>query len=536
MTALALLLSLTTPAEAAEIVAFGDDWIARDAGTVLDTTLDRLGLSTLDVDSDGVAGRTAADVVDDGSLDLIAAVDRNPDAEWVWISLLMEDTLDHHQAGRGAVSAALNEANARQLLDDLFVAHPDIKVLVTGYEHTAWMASPACAAQAQAALPDLFLAGTPTLADLHAVLVREIDVVWQGIALDDPRVTHVPVAGTLQARAGQPVSPATPSPTTAMLGDCRTPTPTSFVHLAEALAPETWDHPVPTVQLGVPAQVDGCVGEVAALSPVLVDHDEVWWRLDLTEVSRSPAYQPTFLPGTHLLELEARGGLWYSRAFTRLNGRSAPELTVEPAEATVCPDTETTLRAFSDGDVTWAPVDAVSPIEGSIVRVRADEDTTITATASRGGCSVEATIPLRVVSVPDLAVAGPPTLAPGGSGTYSAAGVQPDADVRWYVDGVLLGTGVQLVWTMPESGPTVIVEVRTTTPEGCELSAFTQVSADFPEPETVGGGTAGPSSTGCACASIGAGPGGALPFLGALGLLAVGRRRGRGAGSRPQRA
>jgi hypothetical protein len=137
----------TTPASAADVVVFGDSW-ARGAADELEDVLWDHGQGHIRVSNHGVSGSTAEYWATQDRDAFHEAVTENPDARWVWLSIGGNDVFWHHRNGLAATSATDNDLHIRQMLDDLFIVHPDVKVVLFGYDFVNFEQSTDCIAQA----------------------------------------------------------------------------------------------------------------------------------------------------------------------------------------------------------------------------------------------------------------------------------------------------------------------------------------------------------------------------------------------------
>ena len=212
--ALSLTLAFAAPVQAAEVVVFGDSWGAF-AADELQTVLTFNGHSDVAVDNKAVAGSTADYWVNVAPDAFAAAVTANPDAEHVWLSIGGNDVLAYNAAQQGDLAGQDVDADIRAMLDGLFAVHPDVNVVMFGYDFVNFEMSPECIALGLAYFHGL---ATP---DINQIFLDDIGEVQRRIAEDYENVTYVDVWGTLQQAGGIPGAPNVyrPSPSEFM-GDC----------------------------------------------------------------------------------------------------------------------------------------------------------------------------------------------------------------------------------------------------------------------------------------------------------------------------
>ena len=236
---LTLLLGLTAPAVADDVIVFGDSWAA-GSPPALQQALRAQGFHDVFVDAQGVGGTTAAYWATEEPDALHEAVTANPDARWVWLSITGNDVFHHHANGRAAQSAADNEANLRTMFDDLFAVHPDIKVVMFGYDFVNFEQSIDCI------LTAFQIFGTDvTTRKVNEIFLAEVGAVQERVAADYPQVTYIPdVWGTLQAAGEVPNAPNLdlPSPKR-YFADCIHPTAEGYRKIHDVLVDAYWGDP-----------------------------------------------------------------------------------------------------------------------------------------------------------------------------------------------------------------------------------------------------------------------------------------------------
>ncbi|MEL6345087.1 MAG: SGNH/GDSL hydrolase family protein, partial [Myxococcota bacterium] len=234
-----------------DVVVFGDSW-AQGSGEDLGRVLDEHSTG-LTVDNRGVGGTTAGFWATQPNA-LPDAVTENPDARWVWLSIGGNDIFAHHAAGEGANAGERVNTDIRIMLDALFSRHPDIRVVIFGYDFVNFEQSTDCITQA------FLLFGPTTTPAVNQIFLDQIGAIQQAIADDYPNVTYVPLWGTLQAADGVPGAPNVllPSPKN-YFADCIHPTHEGYRIIHRALYDRYWGQPAPTAIIEGPAQV--CVGD-----------------------------------------------------------------------------------------------------------------------------------------------------------------------------------------------------------------------------------------------------------------------------------
>ncbi len=249
---LTLLVGLLAPASAADVIVFGDSWAA-GSPTALQQALRGQGFNDVFVDARGVGGTTAAYWATEEPDALHEAVSANPDARWVWLSITGNDVFHHYANGNGAMSAADNEAHLRMMFDGLFAVHPDIKVVLFGYDFVNFEQSVDCI------LTAFQIFGTDvTTRKVNEIFLAEVGAVQARVAADYPQVTYIPdVWGTLQAAAGVPNAPDVnlPSPKR-YYADCIHPTAEGYRKIHDVLVAAYWGDPSSAAWVDDPPQDD----------------------------------------------------------------------------------------------------------------------------------------------------------------------------------------------------------------------------------------------------------------------------------------
>lgn len=304
-------LAASVPAAAQTVVAFGDSWAFDNAGE-LQTALNAAGYPTVVVANHAVPGSTALQYANDPTV-LRNAVATYPDTAWVYLSGGGNDIIDAIAAGQGAGVAAQNDQSFRAILDNLFLTHPNVRVVMFGYDYTNFLQSPFCQMQ----LTQLFGANA-TQASVNQRNLLEVGQVMQTVAASYPNVTYVPLWGTLQITAGQTNDPNQPSPAT-LLRDCYHPNPTGARALMDALVSGYWNStaaPTVTVQASAPM---GCVGDTITVSAMTTGSTGLEWRVDGQPAGSANPLSVT-LAGAGPMDVQARVGnaVWTAQAGLQL--------------------------------------------------------------------------------------------------------------------------------------------------------------------------------------------------------------------------
>ena len=228
-----LTLLSSSSAWAADVVVFGDSWAA-GAADELQGVLNA-NCTGLTVDPRGIGGTTAQQWANDFPDALKLAVAANPDARWVWLSIGGNDLFANYAAGNGSNNKTLYEANLRKMLTTLWATFPAIEVVMFAYDFVAFERTDGqqatCAAQAA-----LSFGASWTTLGINTAFLDEIHATQAKLATEYPRLTYVPIVGTLQAQAGVANAPdvTKPSPQQFM-GDCIHATSPGYTHIMNAL-------------------------------------------------------------------------------------------------------------------------------------------------------------------------------------------------------------------------------------------------------------------------------------------------------------
>jgi len=151
LSAAILLITLCGIAHAAEVVVFGDSWGSFSAREFQQMFTSR-GYDIL-VDNDAVGGTTARLWSRTPNV-LSEAVSKNPDCQWVWLTIGGNDGIYELLAGRdmdAIVADVVN--NTRAILDPLFRDHPNIKVVQFGYDIVQFDMSISCRSLGRSLFP-----------------------------------------------------------------------------------------------------------------------------------------------------------------------------------------------------------------------------------------------------------------------------------------------------------------------------------------------------------------------------------------------
>lgn len=507
---------LLAAALAHDVVVFGDSW-AEGSADELGKVLKAHGRADLTVDGRGVGGTTAFYWNDSDPDALSAAVTANPDARWVWLSILGNDTFAHHVARAGGQAATKNEAELREMLDRLFAVHPDIQVLMFGYDYPNFEQSADCLAAAIVYFPALWDAGTLWTANVNDIFLRDIDAVQHKVAADYPNVEHVRVWGTLQLDAGTQGAPtsALPSPASRM-SDCIHPTSAGYTALHERAWELYWGLPAPTVQVTADTRVcrTDRVRATGQASPATVRR----WTVDGVDAGDGASLDLDLPAGSHTLTLQARNGAWVTEDTATVQVVEPPVATAIAERVRTCAGGSVSIGVTGEGEVTWSPSEGLAAPTGATTVASPAATTTYTATvAAAPGCADTATVEVEIVPLPEAGLTGPDALVQGVPGTFQVS-APADAEVTWQAPGAELTRAdrtLEAEWS--QAGPVTVSALVTLA--GCS----TRLDWSGIVRAAEGPGTSGVSACGCDAAA----PSSSLSLLGLAGLLAVRRRRAR---------
>lgn len=108
-------------------------------------------------------------------------------------------------------------------------------------------------------------------------------------------------------------------------------------------------------------------------------------------------------------------------AYQGLNCPTAPTVTMNTANTTVCPGQTTTLSASGATSYVWSPATGLNTTTGSSVVATPSSTTTYTVTGS-AGCSITTATVVVTVSSPTVSAGADVTICQGGSTTLGASG------------------------------------------------------------------------------------------------------------------
>lgn len=523
MTMIVLLLSL---ASAAEVVVFGDSW-AEGGGDELQDALRGAGLS-YDVHNAGVSGTTATYWNSSAPTALADAVTLNPDAKWVWLSILGNDTFGYHAAGQGPTAAASNEAQLHQLLAGLHAAHPDVQVVGIPYDYVNFEQSTECIVSGALYFPDLLAAGTFSSYSINRIFEAEVGEVLARVDADDVRYSTYPMWGTLQADAGTVGAPNVllPSPESRM-SDCIHPTSHGYRVLLDKMVARYWGHAAPVAMVqGLPSG-PVCEGSALALSESSTHTDAVEWTVDGAAVSTASAWTSEPLEaGALALRLRAYGGAWHDDVEAWIEVVPPPAIEVSD-DVTICAGESAVLHSTGGSSGSWSPADGLTTPGTWDTTASPLVTTTYTATVSSGvDCASSAEVTVTVLDAPVFTLSGPDTVVAGEPASFLAAFDGP-GQVAWAVEGgatVDASDGAALLTWSTEG--TFVVTAAVTNFEGCtSVQAQTVTVLPAATGDTAAPGGFATDDVGYRPCGCGASPAGA-PSAGWLVLLAVaGRRR-----------
>ncbi|CAN0542801.1 unnamed protein product, partial [Laminaria digitata] len=124
------------------VIALGDTW-SSGAASALQTSLGAASLGYTVADWGSPAG-TAEFYATTGTASITAALAANPDAQWVWLSVGFDDLVNRYPAESGNQIAAANDANLRTILNSIFAAAPQVRVVMFAYDYPNYVQTPAC--------------------------------------------------------------------------------------------------------------------------------------------------------------------------------------------------------------------------------------------------------------------------------------------------------------------------------------------------------------------------------------------------------
>jgi lysophospholipase L1-like esterase len=345
----AVLLLFARPAFADQAIAFGDSW-AEQGADELQAALRAGGYPALLVDERALGGTTTQYWVTTQPMELVYAVDANPDARWIWLSLGGNDSTQGRADGMTPQQiAAQIDTNIRTLLDTLFAAHPHVQVVMFGYDYTNWTILD-CPAERDA----LFGAGS-NQATVNQAIMTEVGAVQSQIAQDYPNAAYVPIWGAMQIAGGLNADPTQPSPANLMT-DCVHPNTNGYRAVFDALVDAWWNVPAPTAVI-TDDGTERCTGNSISFDSVASTNVEhLRWTIDGVEAGRSPTLMvPLANAGTIEVGLTV-----YNSA---LSASSTQEIVVDPClpDAGVPDAAEPDAGIPDSGDMDVGPRDAITP-------------------------------------------------------------------------------------------------------------------------------------------------------------------------------
>lgn len=519
-------------ASGADIVAFGDSWAEQSGGILGDVVGSRYGLT---VDNHGVGGSTAQGWNDTSPDALADAVAANPDARWVWLSILGNDTMGLHLARQGAQAAARNTAELTEMLDRLYAAHPHVRVAIFSYDWVNFVQSEECRLQAwltfdSLTTPELVFLGLVNSAGINAYFERDVADVHAAVSAAYPQVWHTTLFGTLQADAGGLVSPALPSPASRM-DDCIHPTDAGYRVLHRAWTDAYFGATPPVAGVTPPGPLTVCEGEDVVLTNASSADVVTWWAGD-TLLGSGETIARTVSLGSDTLTLQADRGAWRDTVDVTVTGVTPPAVDAGD-DLTTCRGGEVVLQGTADADVAWSPAASLDDPTSPTPIATVDADTTFTLTAGGSGCARADTVTVTVVDAPDVHLEGPTDARPGVPFDVRVV-APPGAAVTWTVGGVAVASTGDVLTVTPDTAGALQVEARVVADTTCVVRRVLTVvvSADDGAPDgagDTGGDTADTAGEpwsrppgGC-CATAPAPAGGLL--VGLVGLALGWRRR-----------
>ncbi len=345
---------LLLSALASEVVVFGDSW-AEGGGDELADVLAAHGRRDLAVENLGVGGTTAEYWNTTAPTALSDAVSANADAQIVWLSILGNDTFGYYAASQGASASARNEEELRALVGGLVAEHPDIVVLMLGYDYVNFEQSAECILTAAIYFPELVASGNFSTLAVNRIFEADVGEVVARVALDFPQLHHVPVWGTLQDAGGVVGAPVDwlPSPSS-LMSDCIHPTSEGYRLVHEALWDGAFALPEPTAGLEVPEKV--CVDDASfRLRSTSADASAWRWNIDGEQIGTDEHLTPpTPAPGLHTARLWVRNGAWTDSIEAPFEVVDHPTAAITPGSPVVCLGGSITLTAVGEGTPGWS--------------------------------------------------------------------------------------------------------------------------------------------------------------------------------------
>ncbi|MCB9681678.1 MAG: SGNH/GDSL hydrolase family protein [Alphaproteobacteria bacterium] len=493
-TLLLALATLSATATAAEVVVFGDSW-AEGGGDELEDALHAAGYR-YDVANYGVGGTTAESWNATAPDALSLAVAANPDARWVWLSILGNDTFGHHAARNGNAAAADNERELRAMLDRLHRDAPDVQVVSFAYDFVNFEQSVDCLITASLYFPAMVDAGTLSTLNVNQTFDRDIAQVQARVAADHPRYAAYTQWGTLQRDAGAAsVDWSLPSPASRM-SDCIHPTSHGYRVLHDGLVHLYWDVAEPTAQLSGAPTGPVCAGTTVSLGDRSLGAEARLWWVDGDEVGSDVDLDVLVPRGSLPVRLRTYAGAWHDDVDLTLEGVDPPAATASGG-GSVCVGDGLTLHAGGADTVAWSPTDGLDDPAAADPFATPSATTTYTATVSSApGCDATADVTVTVLPRPDARLDGPDAAVPDTDVPFDVAG---DADhVVWEAPGAsVTADGTHATLSFPEPGR-YDVTAHVTGANGCAVDVVrtVQVIADVAQDTDAGGD--GAASCGCA--------------------------------------
>jgi lysophospholipase L1-like esterase len=388
---------LISAALASDVVVFGDSW-AEGAADELEDALHDMGHRDLDVDPQGIGGTTAEYWASLPSA-LPDAVSANADARWVWLSIGGNDLFAHYYAGNGANNAADYDNHLRVMLDAHFAAHPDVKVVMFGYDFVNFEQSEECILTAWT-----YFGTSITSAQVNQYFLDQVGGTLAAIGADYPNFTYVDTAwGALQAAGGVAGAPNVlfPSPSEYM-SDCIHPTSEGYTIVHEAWVGEYWGVDEPTVS--ITGDADACVGGALVLTADTTGAERVSWTIDGAAAGTGDTLSvPTATAGTLAVAARADAGAWDDTDELPVTVWATPAPVIEGPASTAVGEAATFGVALEEGETAvWsAPGGTIVDDTGDTLVVRWDGPGAYVVSvevATPGGCAVQAEVAVAVAA------------------------------------------------------------------------------------------------------------------------------------------
>jgi len=187
-----------------------------------------------------------------------------------------------------------------------------------------------------------------------------------------------------------------------------------------------------------------------------------------TIVSPTSASTSVSGAGTYTVMVTDNGGCTSTASYTVTSGGSAPTITANPANPTICSGSSVTLNAGGGLTYAWSPAGGLSATTGTTVIANPTTNTNYIVTGTDGsGCTNTASVTVNVNPVPTASAGSDQTICAGQSASLIATG---GGTYVWSNGGIVAGNTVA-----PASTSTYTVTV---TNGGCTASASVNVNVN----------------------------------------------------------